>query len=151
MKHNVGDVVRIKSKEWYEKNKNQYGNVAGKNKNEAVFVPQMSECCGIIATITEVLDDSYHIDKFNFLWTDEMFEDSMEDPLSEESLNNFTCLIPEPCIYWEQRRYELVKSIMSNVLQKSILSDRDVKFNAQRAIDLADEVIKQLKEKEVKK
>ena len=142
MKHEVGDKVRIKTaNNWYS------------GGNRYILTRKMSECCGKEAIITEINEEYYHIDiddKF-CKWTDEMFEDSMEDPLSEESLNNFTCLIPEPCICWEQRRYELVKSIMSNVLQKSILSDRDVKFNAQRAIDLADEVIKQLKEKEVKK
>lgn len=47
----VGDKVRIKSREWYEKNKDSMGYV---NVPE-IFVPQMAEYCGGIHKIKEII------------------------------------------------------------------------------------------------
>lgn len=75
MKYKVGDTVKIKSIDWYNKNKNEIGSVEGK----VHFVPSMSVYCGKTAKITKV-DSQIYIYKINidngwFCWTDEMFED----------------------------------------------------------------------------
>lgn len=81
MKHKVGDRVRIKSREWYEKNKNEEGSI----ETPVVFVSNMSEYCGKIATITRA-GKTYKIDidDNGFYWTDEMFED--DEPQVRETL-----------------------------------------------------------------
>lgn len=73
MKYKVGDKVRVKSKEWYDENKDNYGNVSVKH----YFTEQMSEWCGKEVTIDAIFDDFYRIkdDKDEWNWTDEMFED----------------------------------------------------------------------------
>ena len=74
MKYKVGDKVRIKSKDWYEKNRDYSGYIW---LQLAVFNYLMAKHCGEIATITEIWEDSIYnidIDKYNFSWTDEMFE-----------------------------------------------------------------------------
>lgn len=48
----VGDKVHIKSREWYEKNKNSYGNVDGAE----TFVPAMVEYCGNVYEIVRVIE-----------------------------------------------------------------------------------------------
>lgn len=76
MKHKVGDKVRIKSKEWYEENKDEDGDV---QCGETLFVDSMARYCGNTATITSV-DRIYRLDiDESWEWTDEMFEDSTLD------------------------------------------------------------------------
>lgn len=76
MKHKVGDKVRIKSREWYEKNKDENDEIKG---NAAYFVSYMAIYCGKTATITEIncANCIYHIDLDDdeWVWTDGMFED----------------------------------------------------------------------------
>lgn len=74
MKHKVGDIVTIKSKEWYDKNKDGYGDIkCGKEG----FVEWMSEYCGWSSEIIGYKDQCYilSVDKGEWLWTDEMFEE----------------------------------------------------------------------------
>ncbi len=76
MKYKVGDTVKIKSIDWYNKNKGETGIIEGKKVN---FVPSMSNYCGKTAKITKV-DSQIYIYKINidngwFCWTDKMFED----------------------------------------------------------------------------
>lgn len=82
MKHKVGDKVRIKSREWYEKNKNRAGDILC---GGIFFVEDMDCYCGKIATITEA-NGTYKIDidDHEFSWTDEMFEDNK--PRTSETL-----------------------------------------------------------------
>ena len=66
MKYKVGDKVRIKSKDWYDKNKDEDGYIG---LPLDVFNYLMAKHCGEIATITEILEDSVYkidIDKINF-------------------------------------------------------------------------------------
>jgi len=73
MKYKVGDKVKIKSKKWYEKNKDEYGYVdCGSN----AFIPSMVAYCGMPAVITRI-PFGYKVDIDNgiYEWTDEMFED----------------------------------------------------------------------------
>jgi len=84
MKHKIGDVVTIKSKEWYSKNKDKFGNV---ECGHVYFVRGMSKYCGVIAVIKDVDkgDELYSIDidGYAYFWTDEMFEDA-KDVTNEE-------------------------------------------------------------------
>ena len=50
MIYNVGDKVRIKSKEWYDENKDEDGNV----NIPFLFNSEMSYYCGEITTITKI-------------------------------------------------------------------------------------------------
>lgn len=90
MKYKVGDKVRIKSREWYEKNKNISGNILF---GDTLFIAAMHRYCGNIATITSV-GDIYRIDIDNgkWGWTDEMLEDD-EPQVSEMLLQDIANVI----------------------------------------------------------
>ena len=79
MKYKVGDKVRIKSIDWYNKNKNEKGYIYFNNNS---FVSDMSEFCGKIATIIKKCDKYYKLDidknKGSWSWTDDMLEDMVE-------------------------------------------------------------------------
>lgn len=86
MKYKVGDKVRVKSLEWYNANKNEYGDVKCYDCQETdikcqetiYFISLMAEYCGEIVTIDKIWEDySYSIieDDQTFEWTDNMFED----------------------------------------------------------------------------
>ena len=65
----VGDKVRIKSKEWYDKNKDGNGEI---KKNDIVFGKYYSEFCGLIMDVYSSEANSYmltisnngHIERF---------------------------------------------------------------------------------------
>lgn len=90
MKHKVGDKVRIKSREWYEKNKNRAGDILC---GGTFFVDDMVCYCGNIATIASV-DRIYRLDIDNseFEWSDEMFEDN-EPQVSEILLKDIANVV----------------------------------------------------------
>jgi hypothetical protein len=76
MKYKVGDKVRIKSLEWYNKNK---GNADKTNSvwcedDGAWFFYHMSQYCGKIMTITNVWAYSYTLEGSDSRWTDEMID-----------------------------------------------------------------------------
>ena len=90
MKHKVGDKVRIKSREWYEKNKNISGEIFC---GGTLFISAMHRYCGNVATIISVggiyrLD----IDNTKFGWSDEMFEND-EPQVSETLLKDIANVI----------------------------------------------------------
>lgn len=71
MKYKVGDKVRIKSIDWY----NKYKNIEGHIKcGKATFVADMSEYCGQIATINDIENNFYFLNTGYWNWTDEMIE-----------------------------------------------------------------------------
>ena len=88
MKYKVGDKVRIKSLDWYNENKNRYGDINYGCETEILFTSEMSSFCGQVATITRVRYIGgvrfYHLaeDKEVHLWVNLMFEGLVE----EESL-----------------------------------------------------------------
>lgn len=90
MKHKAGDKVRIKSREWYEKNKNRAGDIFC---GGIFFVDGMVCYCGNIATIASV-GRGYRLDIDNseFEWSDEMFEDD-EPQVSEILLKDIANVI----------------------------------------------------------
>ena len=85
MKYKVGDKVRVKSLEWYNKNKDADNHVKliGNNNGSYNFIKPMSEYCGQIVTICGVdnVDEYYDImdDNGDYFWTDEMFEKQAEN------------------------------------------------------------------------
>ena len=90
MRFNVGDHVRIKSLDWYNKNKSKsHGTVACGGK---YFDYDMREWCGKTMTIFEVYQTCYLMeeDGFKYLWTDEMIEGLVEEetkPKYEDEVN----------------------------------------------------------------
>ena len=80
MIYNVGDKVRIKSKEWYDENKDEDGNV----NIPFLFNSEMSYYCGEITTITKIEKYSYYriyLDGEKWNWSDEMFDENYKDIL----------------------------------------------------------------------
>lgn len=75
MKYKPGDKVRIKSLEWYNENKTEYGWING-DSSDAVFVNSMSKFCGNNVTITKAKNDLYSIadDGEYYSWADYMIE-----------------------------------------------------------------------------
>lgn len=68
----VGDWVKIKSKEWYEKWKDSYGNV----RVGPCFIESMSRFCGGIYKVTSVsLAGNSKLDGLNCAWSMDMFEE----------------------------------------------------------------------------
>jgi hypothetical protein len=75
MKYKVGDKVKVKSIEWYNENKNKYGEV--RCSNMTYFQPYMAKFCGSILTIRNIDVDInvYEVKEANYYWTEDMFED----------------------------------------------------------------------------
>ena len=138
MKHKVGDIVKIKSREWYNENKEKDGVVRLK---EQPFERSMSEYLGKTAKIMEIKTSKLwyglDIDEQWWNWTDEMFED---EDISNEDKNSET----KKEIDWEQRRWELFKIFLSDVclLQPRGTTDDAL---AKEASDRADRFIKLFK------
>lgn len=76
MKYKVGDKVRIKSREWYDANKNIYGDV---DFPYCAFIAAMSAMCGKVYEITDVDTDGTY--KANNYW---LLEEFIEGLVSEE-------------------------------------------------------------------
>lgn len=55
-KYKVGDKVRVKSRGWYEENKDKYGDV----KCILFFFSSMAKYCGKTATITQINDNGFY-------------------------------------------------------------------------------------------
>ena len=83
MKYNVGYNVKIKSLDWYNDNRDYYGNV---ECGFYYFIEEMTKYCGKILTIGEVYRNEYELQEGeNFIWTDEMFDSIIENPDDVES------------------------------------------------------------------
>lgn len=89
MKHKVGDKVRIKSIEWYEKNKGEAGYFI---VNGIVFTTSMSSYCGKEATIIAIDDRDksikLDIDKGKFWFNEDMLEESIENNSISDTFQN---------------------------------------------------------------
>ena len=79
MKYKVGDKVRVKSLEWYNENKTEYGNINCNNK--VYFQEYMSKFCGSILTINGVDIDlnAYMVEENICYWTDNMLEECVAE------------------------------------------------------------------------
>ena len=84
MRYKPSDKVRIKSLDWYNENKDKFGNIRYKRDGSAYpvfFSKYMSNFCGEILTIKSVFNHSYHMNETSSceFWTDEMIEGLVED------------------------------------------------------------------------
>ena len=79
MRFKVGDRVRINSIDWYNANKDEYGNID--INYDFTFYADRSKYCGKIFTITEVFDNCYSVkeDNHEYYWIDEMIEGLVEE------------------------------------------------------------------------
>ena len=88
LKYKVGDRVQIKSLDWYNENKNKYGNI---NCGYMPFTSEMSIYCGEVLTICDINEEFsyYHMKKCEYQFTDEMIECKVgeEDTLKTQSDN----------------------------------------------------------------
>ena len=72
MKHKVGDVVRVKSKAWYDENKDSNGEI---DFLDWAFIPEMAEYCGKELTIIVEGCHFYSMKECpNWCWCDDMLE-----------------------------------------------------------------------------
>ena len=85
LKYKVGDKVRVNSIDWYNKNKDEYGDID--ISHDFTFYADRSKYCGRVFTISEVFDNSYFVKEDNneYYWTDEMIEGLMEEEGKETS------------------------------------------------------------------
>ena len=83
MRYKQGDRVRIRSKEWYESNKNKFGKVWTRSLTGdymICFDHDFVKYCGKVAEIFSVERDSYALKGIPYAWTDEMIEGLAEYP-----------------------------------------------------------------------
>lgn len=71
-KYKVGDVVKVKNRHWYNKNRNSQGTVFLSNGYE--FDGEYGRYCGRKLTIAEVKHNFYFVEENEYVWTDDMFE-----------------------------------------------------------------------------
>lgn len=85
MRHNVGDKVRINSLKWYETHRDVEGSAYNPDASYR-FTPEMTEFCGLSATITERFLNYYKlsVDCGIYCWEDWMFEDEFETVETDE-------------------------------------------------------------------
>ena len=86
MKYKVGDKVKIKSLDWYNKNKDEDGEVCVYGDSYAIFIQVMTKFCGQTVTISEVVDDLYGIleDGGDYSWADYMIECLIEPAIENK-------------------------------------------------------------------
>lgn len=89
MNYNVGDKVRVESLEWYNKNKNKYGNIHY-GDNRVFFESKMSKFCGSILTIKNIDIDmeAYEVEENRYYWTDDMIEGLAEETIQPVVFEN---------------------------------------------------------------
>ena len=106
MKYKVGDKVRIKSIDWYNENKDEYGYI---DCGSRAFFTKMSDWCGKIVTIKEICKTNcYHLEEYGFDWTDEMIEGLVEEENNDCEKCGLTrmstrCLFMDNCPHNKQR------------------------------------------------
>ena len=78
MRYKPSDKVRIKNLDWYNENKDKRWFICFDYTN---FIPEMSQYCGEILTINQVVEEyeHYRVSECAFSWTDEMIEGLVEE------------------------------------------------------------------------
>lgn len=83
LKYNVGDVVRIKSIEWYLKNRDSFGRIYFTievkpwyrfQDSTITFFKDMALECGLAMTIEYIHEGVYIMKGSKYCWTDDMIE-----------------------------------------------------------------------------
>ena len=76
-KYKVGDKVRVKSLEWYNSNKDEYGEI---DRGTILLLKKMSEYCGKEFEVSHVYSNEIYLLKWNeWMWEDWMFEDNTDN------------------------------------------------------------------------
>ena len=131
MKYKVGDKVRIKSLDWYNKHTNDYGNVVCGN---LCFNSCNKHWCGKIVTIETVHRDCYLVKENDAYWNDIMIEGlveeevknwanisipddpftvtygppSMNDSMNKNNIDNGIIILPEGYIFKDENGNEIL-------------------------------------------
>ena len=71
MKYKEGDIVRVKSLDWYNSTRDSNGWI---NLNGFKFNPDMKKFCGKTFTIKTIWLDYYEFERNEYAWTDDMIE-----------------------------------------------------------------------------
>lgn len=79
----VGDRVKIKSREWYERWKDSYGIVYAPWS----FINSMADACGNILEVERVVSPTFHLKGSRYNWSLEMFEEVY--PVQEQLSSKF--------------------------------------------------------------
>ena len=130
MKYKVGDKVKIKSLDWYNDNRDYYGNV---ECGFYYFIEEMTKYCGKILTIGEVYRNVYELQEDeNFIWTDDMFDsiientDDVESKTSSEQMVSLKMI----CEYLDKELYTSydllgnIQTVSKNAVSKEDFIDK---------------------------
>jgi hypothetical protein len=87
MKYKVGDKVKIKSIDWYNKNKDNFGRI---DCGEWIFTESYTQYCGKVMTIRFMCEDGeyYKMVESELNWSDEMIEGLMEEKTPKFKVKN---------------------------------------------------------------
>ena len=103
----VGDRVKIKSREWYEKWKDKKGWVRS-TSDDCVFNQEMKDLCGCVLTVQEIYSKLHYsrwmLNMDNHYWIPEFFEEVY--PVQEQLSSKFP-KIDLSCPYLYQSPYEV--------------------------------------------
>lgn len=112
-KYKVGDKVRIKSLDWYNENKDEYGYI---DYGCYMFFPCMSKFCGKTFEIAEVYSNCYHVkelDAKTLEWTDEMIEGLVGDESKNtDDINRESYVKAEDNKYFQEYMNSLCKELL---------------------------------------
>jgi len=143
MKYKVGDRVKIKSLDWYNENKDEYGYI---DCGSRAFFTKMSDWCGKIVTIKEICKTNcYRLEEYDFDWTDEMIEGLAEEETLIERVDDkglpFNEWLSHKGAFHIPDGYELkdengnVINATKIVLEKNIIREEQIDNAAQEYID----------------
>lgn len=101
MKYKVGDKVRVRN-----------DLIEGKSYGGYLFTEAMTELKGQLVTIEELFkcDGGYFIEETNYIWTDEMFEDNIEDSKSGTKYHGVKVKILSPVDYFTCLDFEIAST-----------------------------------------
>lgn len=108
LKYKVGDKVRIKSLDWYNENKDEYGNID--ISHDFTFYADRSKYCGKVFTIDVVFDNCYTVkeDNHEYYWADKMIEGLVEEEMSLDKAGQITDFEYEGLVYTLPEGYQFV-------------------------------------------
>lgn len=90
LKYKEGDRLLVKSHEWYDSNKDCYGEITFENPyglDDFVFTKDDAKWCGKVMTVSYLTTDGYVlVEDDGYIWCDEMFEKLVEPSPCNESV-----------------------------------------------------------------
>lgn len=153
MKYKVGDRVRIKSIDWYNENKDNYGSIyAG---NGFCFWKNMARLCGEIMKITSVKVDPedsnkgyYFMENSEEKWTDEMIECKVEEETKPKFkvgdkviLDSYPCVVTD--VNWRDSLHCFVYTVRGADFGKMV-GEEDLVLD-ERTVPNTNEIIQLIK------